>query len=237
MSNKNTSSIRNLKKYNIHNIENKISEIQQESARYIAVTANELKRLSLEKLEKIKNKFLNHIDKLLNQDLYLQQLSSKCSFLQENCYIKDETDGEEGSRLEKSESFTALLKNSAINISRISKAVCDECDEDSENDMSDNEILNENHEKEYVDKKEYDALLNEHMKALETIKDLKRKLVQKHEEENFTMKNTQTKKNYFYQQEKENLTNTGAAHLKNQNVHNIFKRKFTLFIRKSPARG
>lgn len=220
LSNKNTSSIRNLKKYNIYNIENKIAEIQQESARYIAVTTNELKRLPLEKLEKIKNKFLNHIDKLLNQDLYLQQLSSKCSFLQENCYIKDEEEGEEGSRLEKSESFTVLLKNSAINLSRISKAICDECEENSENesDLSDN-ILNEKHEKEYVDKKEYDALLNEHMKALETIKELKRKLVQKHEEENFSTKNSHFKKNYFYQQqEKENFANTGPVNSKTQNV-------------------
>ena len=188
--NKNTLSIKNLKKYNIRNIETKITELQQESARYISISISDLRKVPFLKLEKIKNKCLTHIDKLLNQDLYLQQLSSKCSFLQENCTIKEESENEsQGS--DDSETLTTLMKNSDSNISTANIEEKPSSEEEIENEKEFNDETessdsrnNQKTKKKYIDKEEYDNLFNEHMKALETIKELKRKIVQKHEEEN-----------------------------------------------------
>lgn len=185
LSNKNTLSIKSLKKFNIYNIENKISELQQESARYISVSISDLKRLPFTKLEKIKTKFLNHIDKLLNQDLYLQQLSSKCSFLQENCVLKDISENESEEE-ERSESLSTLLRESVTNTSKITLCKNEESEEESGPEFGDSDSENPKSERDVVDKSKYDNLYNEHLKALETIKELKRKLVQKHEEENLS---------------------------------------------------
>ena len=201
MCHKNVQSIKSLKKYNIPNIEFKISEIQSKAARFFSISNGELKKLPLPKLEKVKIKCVNHIDKLLNQDLYLQQLSSKCSFLQENCVtLKDDSD-EETPELDKSDSLTAILRLSNANISQMTIPESDsECSNSSKAERVNNSRISKRgdsirEESPKVSKREYDNLFNEHMKALETIKELKRKIVQKHEEENLGRFSNNGKKN------------------------------------------
>jgi len=215
--NKNTLSIKNLKKYNITNIETKIAETQQESSRFISINISDLRLLPLYKLDKIKNKYLNHIDKLLNQDLYLQQLSSKCSFLQENnCMIKEEQE-DYNEILEKSDTLTTLMKFSNANISNeILQKGSDEEDIDQEKEFNEeNDDLQK--KSSMIERSEYESLLNEHMKAMETIKELKRKLVQKHEEENLNKYNN-LKKTSFCQNQKENYKNLSTEPSKPQAI-------------------
>ena len=203
MCHKNVQSIKSLKIYNIPNIEFKISEIQSKAARFFSISNGELKKLPLPKLEKVRIKCANHIDKLLDQERYLQQLSSKCSFLQENCVtLKDDSD-EETPEIDKSESLTAILRLSNANLSQMT---IPESDSECSNSSKAEERVNNNsriskrgdsirEESPKVSKREYDNLFNEHMKALETIKELKRKIVQKHEEENLGRLGNNGKKN------------------------------------------
>jgi len=206
MCKKNIQSIKNLKKYNIPNIDLKIGEIQQRSNRFLSINSNDLKskKLPLSKLDKIKNKCVNHIDKLLNQERYLQQISSKCSFLQDNCYTLKE-DSEEDS-LDKSDTLTSIMKVSNANLSQLTIPETESDLSDSPNknvdnlNISKNEVqIRQRQESPKVSKREYDNLFNEHMKALETIKELKRRIVQNKEEENLNRfngkKNNEQKEN------------------------------------------
>ena len=177
-----------------------------------------MRKLPLYKLDKIKNKYLNHIDKLLNQDLYLQQLSSKCSFLQENnCMIKEEQE-DSNEVLEESDTLTTLMKFSNANISN---EIFEEKNSKEGNIDHEKEFNEENDDLQrknsMIERSEYESLLNEHMKAMETIKELKRKLVQKHEEENLNMHNN-TKKSGFCQNQKENYKNLPIEPLKTQTI-------------------
>lgn len=114
---------------------------------------------------------------------------------------------------DKSESLTVLMRNSNANISKISIE---------DHNLSDNEDLAKEFPEEINGKKlkiDYDNLLNEHIKALETIKELKRKLVQKYEEKNFLKNPPPTKNNNItFQEQKENLKSFSSTSIQNNLV-------------------